>query len=166
MATLDRSDIARVIALALAQTKANADAVKGLQRRDRTEELAAARVALSRAEQSLSDLQAGEGAYRGTEAGRAVSDLARAQVSLTEAKWAAEHSPWWRGRRAAKEAAVVACQLADAERRWQAHVAPEAARLEAQVSEGRGVVGVAACLPGSSDGTVAAPGRARPYLAA
>ncbi len=83
VATLDRSDIARVVALALAQTEASGDAIKGIQRHDRAEELAAARAALGRAEQDLADLRAGEGAYRGTEAGRAVSDLARAQVSLT-----------------------------------------------------------------------------------
>ena len=37
---------------------------------------------LARAEQDLSDLRAGAGTYRGTEAGRAVSDLARAQARL------------------------------------------------------------------------------------
>ena len=142
MAATPRSDLARIVALALAETKAGSDALKDLQPRQRAEELAAARTALSRAEQDLADLQVGTGPYRRTEAGRAVSDLASAQASLIAAKWAAEHSPRWRGRRAAaKESAVVAGQLADAERRWRTHVAPELARLEAQVFEGQGAVG-------------------------
>ena len=59
VATLDRSDIAGVVALALAQTKVSGEALKGLQRRDRAEELAAARTALSRAEQDLSTSRPG-----------------------------------------------------------------------------------------------------------
>ncbi len=141
VAATSKSDLARIVALALAETKASSDALKDLQPRHRTEELVAARAALSRAEQDLADLQAGGGPYRGTEAGQAVSDLARAQTSLTAAKWAAEHSPRWRGRRAAaKESAVAAGQLADAGERRQVHVAPESARLEAKVSEGQQAV--------------------------
>ena len=131
------SDRARVVAIALAQAKASRDALRGLERPGRAGELGEARAALGRAEQDLSDLQAGDGAYSGTEAGRAVSDLARARAALTRAKWAAEHSPRWRERRAAaKESAAVAAQLADAEGRWQAYVAPEVARLEAAIYTG------------------------------
>ena len=132
------SDKARVVAIAFAQAKAGRDTLRGLQPPGRAGELAAVRAALGRTEENLADLKAGGGAYRGTEAGRAVSDLARAQASLTAAKWAAEHSPRWRGRRAAaKESAGVAAQLADAEGRWEAYVAPEVARLEADIDAAR-----------------------------
>ena len=99
-------------------------------------ELDQARSGLHRAQQVLSDLQAGSGAYRGTEAGRAVSDLVGAQEALSAARWAAEHSSRRRERKAAaKQSAVAAGRLADAERRWQEHVAPEAARLQAVFHE-------------------------------
>jgi hypothetical protein len=99
-------------------------------------ELDQARSALHRAKQDLSDLQAGSGAYRATEAGRAVSDLAGTQEVLTATRWAAEHSPRRRERKAAaKESAIATGRLADAERRWQEHVAPDAARLQAVLHE-------------------------------
>ena len=132
------SDRARVVAIALAQAKASRDALRGLERPGRAGELGEARAALSRAEKGLSDLQAGAGAYSSTEAGRAVSDLAHAQAALTRAKWTAEHGSRRRERRAAaKESPAVAAQLADAEGRWEAHVAPEVARLEAAIHTAR-----------------------------
>jgi glucose/arabinose dehydrogenase len=86
-------------------------------------------------------LQTGDGTYRGTEAGRAASDLTRAPAALTRAKWKAEHGPRWRERRAAaKKSANVAGQLADAEQRWRAYVVPEAARLEAIIGAARQVI--------------------------
>ena len=93
---LPMSDRARVVAIALAQAKTSRDAVRALERPGRAGELGEARAALARAEQDLSDLQAGHGAYSGTEAGRAVSDLACGRAALTRAKWTAEHSPRWR----------------------------------------------------------------------
>jgi hypothetical protein len=136
---LAMSDRGRVVAIAHAQSKVSSYAIKCLERPDgRAGELGEARAALARAEHDLSDLQAGDGAYCGTEAGRAVSNLARARAGLTRARWEAEHSPRWRQRRAAaKESAAVAAQLADAEGRWQAYVAPEVARLEAAIYAAR-----------------------------
>lgn len=132
---------ARLVALALAQAKACGDALVRLGPDSSRSELADARAALRRAEQDLSDLKAGDGAYSGTEAGRAVSDLARAQATLTAAAWTAEHSPRWRERRAAaKESDALANQLAEAGQRWQAHVAPEAVRLQGAILERRRVV--------------------------
>ena len=131
---LPMSDRARVVAIALAQAEASRHAVRGLQRPGRAAELGEARAALARAEQGLFDLQAGDGAYSGTEAGRAVSDLARAGAALSRAKWTAQHSPRWRERRAAiKESAAMAAQLDYAEARCQAYVAPQVARLEAAI---------------------------------
>lgn len=136
VAALPAPDQARLAALALARTKAGGDAVSGLKPQRCGEELAEARAALHQAEQDLSDLRAGSGDHVGTEAGRAVSDLARSQAALTATRWAAEHSPRRRERKdAAKESVAVAGQLADAERRWQAYVAPEAARLQVVIHE-------------------------------
>lgn len=94
----------------------------------------------------MSDLQTGDGAYCGAEAGRAVSDLARVWAALTRAKWTAEHSPRWRERRAAaKESVAAAAQLADVEGRWETYVAPEVARLEAAIrTSGHEVEGLVA----------------------
>ena len=129
---------ARFVALALAQAKAGADAVQRLQPGGRAEELAAARAALRRAEQDLSDLQAGNGTYAGSEPGRAVSDLARARAASTRVKWSVEQGERWRERRAAaKESAAEAAHLSDAEGRWQAYVGPEEARLEDAIYQAR-----------------------------
>ena len=109
-------DGARVVAIALAQAKSSSDAVKGVGPPRGTRELDATRARLARVEHDLSDLRAGAGTYRRTEAGRAVSDLARAQAGLGAAEWAAEHSRRWRDRRAAtKESATLSAQVADAE---------------------------------------------------
>jgi len=135
---LPMSDRARLVAIALAQTKASRDALRGLERTGRAGELGQARAALVRAEHDLSDLHTGDGAYCGTEAGRAVSDLGRARALLTMSKWTAEQGRRWRERRAAaKESAAVAVQLADAEGRWETFVAPEVARLEAAIYTSR-----------------------------
>jgi hypothetical protein len=81
-------------------------------------ELAKARAALHQAEQARVDLLAGRGAYLGTDAGQAVSDLARAEAALAGARRDVEHgSHWWARRTAAKEAAAWAERHADARRR-------------------------------------------------
>ena len=143
---LPMSDPARVVAIALAQTKSSRDALKGLERTGSGSRAGARHGSpLARAEQDLSDLHTGAGTYRGTEAGRAVSDLARARAAVDQAKWTAEHSPRWRERRAAaKESAAVAVQLADVELCWEAHVAPEAGRLAASIDADRKEVKVGA----------------------
>jgi hypothetical protein len=136
VAVLPVADKARVVAIALAKARDGADALAGLQPQGRGEELAAARAGLLSAEQQLSDLQAGTGAYRGTEAGRAASDRACAREALGSARWAADHSRRRRERRmAARESVAAASELANAERRWQAYVVPEAARLQAVLRE-------------------------------
>ena len=57
---------------------------------------------------------------------------------LGQGQWVAEHSPRWRERRAAaKESAAGTAQLADAEARWEAYVAPEMARLETAMHTAR-----------------------------
>jgi hypothetical protein len=135
---LPMSDRARVVAIALAQARANSDSLRGFKPPCRAGELGQARAALGRAEQDLLDLQAGNGAYSGTEMGRAVSELTSARAALAKSEWVAEYSPRWRERRtAAKESAAAAARLADAEGRWQDCVAPELARLEGAIYEAR-----------------------------
>jgi hypothetical protein len=109
---------ARVVALALAGSRAVANATPQLQAVG-VPELAEARAALQRAEQARVDLFAGRGAYLGTDAGQAVADLARAEAALAGARREAEHaSHWWARRAAAKEADVWAARHDDARRRW------------------------------------------------
>ena len=136
VAALPVADKAHVVAIALAKAQYSGHALAGLRPQGRGEELAEARASLLHAEQQLSDLQTGSGAYRGTEAGRAASDLAGAREALDSARWVAEHSPRRRERRAAaRESMAAATELANAERRWQAYVVPEAARLRATLQE-------------------------------
>ena len=125
---------ARVVALPLARSRVTDNATAQLQPVDLAPELSKARAALRHVEQARVDLLAGRGAYLGTEAGQAVSDLARAEAGLAAARRAAENGSHWWGRRAeAKEAAAWAERHADARRRWLDHVAPEAARLDAAI---------------------------------
>jgi hypothetical protein len=125
---------ARVVALALAQARATAKAVGHLHAFDLTPELAEARAALHQAEQARADLLAGRGVYRGTDAGQALSDLARAETGVAAARREAEHaSHWWARRAGAEEAAAWAEHHADARRRWADHVVPEAARLDVAI---------------------------------
>ena len=108
---------ARVVALALARSRATANATAQLQSVDLAPKLAEARAALHQAEQTRADLLAGRGAYLGTEAGQAVADLARAEAGLAAARREAEHgSHWWARRAAAKEADAWAERHADARR--------------------------------------------------
>ncbi len=124
---------ARVVALALARTRATAKAA-GLQAPDFSSELSEVRTALHQAEQARADLLAGRGDYLGTKAGEAVSDVALAETGLAGARREAEHgSHWWARRTAAKKVAAWAERQTDARQRWQDHVAPEVARLDAAI---------------------------------
>ena len=132
--SLATPDHARVVALALAGSRAIANATAELQSLDLAPELAEARAAVHHAEQARADLLAGRGAYLGTDAGQAVSDLARADAGLSAAQREGEPGwHWWARRTAAKEAAAWAERHADARRRWLDHVAPEADRLDAAI---------------------------------
>jgi hypothetical protein len=129
---------ARVVALALARSRATANATAQLRALGSAAELAEARAALHHAEQARVDLLAGRGAYLGTEPGQAVADLARAEAGLATARRAAENgSHWWARRAEAKEADAWAEHHTDARRRWLDHVAPEAARLDAAIGRRR-----------------------------
>ena len=88
VASLATPGQARVVALALARSRATANATAQLQSVDLAAELAKARAALHQAEQTRADLLAGRGAYLGTEAGQAVADLARAEAGLAAGRQA------------------------------------------------------------------------------
>ena len=123
-------------ALAHARTALNAKAVGGVTPSDLSPALSDAREALLRVEQARAGLDTGAGAYLDTEAGKAVVDLAHARAGLAEAQGTAEYAPRWRVRHAATKAAGRWAALeADASRRWQDHVAPEAERLDHQIAE-------------------------------
>ena len=141
MAATPRSDLARIVALALAETKAGSDALKDLNRASElkswprpgplsagpnktwpTSRSGPAPTAAPKRSGCLGPGQCPSLSHRSKVGGGAQPSLARAPGG-------------------GQESAVVAGQLADAERRWRTHVAPELARLEAQVFEGQGAVG-------------------------
>jgi hypothetical protein len=132
--SLATPDHARVVALALAGGRVIANATAQLQPLGLASELIEAKAVLHQAERARADLLAGQGVYLGTKAGQAVADVARAETGLAGTRREAEHgSHWWARRAAAKEAAGWAERQADARQRWQDHVAPEVARLDATI---------------------------------
>lgn len=86
---------------------------------------------LHTAKQDRADLEAGRGVYVDTNAGRAARDLREARRAKEQASWEAEHAPRRKDRRrASDQIGAWAERQADAERRWQLHVVPEATRLD------------------------------------
>jgi len=132
-------------ALTHARMELNAKAVSGVAPSDLGPALTEAREALRRAEQARADLAAGGGSYLNTEAGKAAADLARARAGLADAQGNAAYAPRWRDRRTAtRDIGRWAALEADASQRWQDHVAPEAERLDHQITEHRAAVGALA----------------------
>jgi hypothetical protein len=95
-----------------------------------------ARTQLERLRQDRQDLDLGRGAYQPTDAGQAIRDLEDARRAGSQARWNAEHhANGRRDRRAArKEADVWAERELEAQQRCEAHVVPEAIRLDRQIS--------------------------------
>jgi conjugative relaxase-like TrwC/TraI family protein len=138
VADLAEEDRLRIAALALAETKLTANAIGRIQPADLAPAIAEERVALRQAEQARADLKSGWGLYQHTEAGRAVADLAEAKRGLFSARGQAEYGCRWRDRHAgAKKAATWVTLERDAQERWQSYVAPEAARLDAEIAQRR-----------------------------
>ncbi len=131
-----RDNRVTVAALAHARATAIAKAVGGVTPSDLGPALSDARDALRRLEQARADLDTGTGAYRSTAGRNAVADLAHARAGLAEAEGTAVYAPRRRDRRtASRDASRWAALEADAFRRWQDHVAPEAERLDTQITE-------------------------------
>jgi hypothetical protein len=121
----------RIAAVAHAETKIAARALAAIGLPAVAPSLAEARNSLRRTEQARADLAAGGGAYQLTDAGRAVAELTSAQVATSVAELAAENSQRWRDRRgSAKRLESCIQREARAQKGWETHVAPEAARLD------------------------------------
>ena len=121
----------QIAAVAHAGTKIMADALAAIRQPDIGTSLADTHSALQQAQRARADLFAGSGAYRDTDAGRAVAELGLAQVERAAAERAAENSERWRDRRSsAKHLNGWIRREAEAHQRWEAHVAPEVARLD------------------------------------
>jgi hypothetical protein len=125
---------AGVTALLHAETFIAGSAIVGIGLPDRAATLGQAEAALNEAKKARADLETGRGLWQATQAGRAVRDLAQARDARDDAERATTRGLRWRDRLAArKQAAIAAEREAEAERRWQTHVAPEIARLDQQI---------------------------------
>jgi conjugative relaxase-like TrwC/TraI family protein len=124
----------RQVAVSRAQAQIAVAALEKVRRPRLEEAVEEAGMELQRAREARADLDTGDGVYHQTDAGRAVRDLHVAQAGAERARWEAEHAPRWRERRAAAKQAATWTELhADALDRCQMYVAPEAARLDADI---------------------------------
>ncbi|HWG74112.1 MAG TPA: MobF family relaxase [Acidimicrobiales bacterium] len=131
---LAEGDRARVVALIYAREALAGNAATQVASPPRCAELADAQAALDRARQDRTDLDTGTGVYVGTDAGRAVADMAQARQALSAARWTAAHGGSRRDRRdAAKQVSALQADGTDAGQRWEIDVKPEAARLDGQI---------------------------------
>jgi hypothetical protein len=129
---------ARIVALAAAQYRLTADQVTGIRAPDLQAAIEDVRAVVEQSSQARADLAVGAGVYHGTDAGRAVRDLHQARARHQEAAHAAEHADRRRDRRsAAKQADTEAAEQADAQRRFDTYVTPEAARLGNRIDRHR-----------------------------
>ena len=131
VADLAEEEKMRIAAVAHAETKFAARALAAIGRPAIAPSLAEARDALDGTRRARTDLAAGCGVYRHTDAGRAVAELTSAHVARTIAQQTAEDSQSWRNRRsAAKHLEGCSQREAQALKSWGTHVAPEIARLD------------------------------------
>jgi hypothetical protein len=125
---------AHFAALFQAEKTIAGSAVAGIRLPDRAATLGQAEQALEAARQARVDLDTGSGVWTGTDAGRAVRDLAEARANRQRAEWTAEHGTRRRDRHAGRKDATYWVRLeADAQQRCTAHVAPEIARLDQEI---------------------------------
>jgi conjugative relaxase-like TrwC/TraI family protein len=131
VADLAEGEKMRIAAVAHAETKIAARVLTAAGPPGVAPSLAQARKSLARTQQARADLAAGGGVFLHTDAGRAVSELASAHVARTIAQQAAENSQGWRDRRSSTKNldGCIQCE-AEAQKGWEAHVAPELARLD------------------------------------
>jgi conjugative relaxase-like TrwC/TraI family protein len=135
VAGLADEEKAHLAAIAHAQIKMTSKAISGVGSPESSPTVADARAALREAQRARAELDTGHGCYEHTDAGRAIADLARARDVLAAARRRVEVGTRWRDRHAAvKEVAHWEEREEDARRRWKMHVAPEAARLDAEVA--------------------------------
>ncbi len=152
-ATLDREHLraltsnqqAHFAALFQAEKAIAGSAIAGIRQPDRAATLGQAEQALEAARQARVDLDIGSGVWTGTEAGRAVRDLAEARANRQRAEWTAEYGTRRRDRHAGRHEAAYWVRLeADAHQRCIAHVAPEIARLDQEIGRHQATIDHAA----------------------
>jgi hypothetical protein len=142
-ATLDREHLealsssqqAHFAALLRAEKAIAGSAMAGIRLPDRPATLGQAEQALQQARQTRVDLATGSGVWAGTDAARAVRDLAEARANRQQAEWTAEHSARRRERHTGRrEAAQWAIREADALARCTAHVVPKIVSLDHEIA--------------------------------
>jgi hypothetical protein len=132
---LPSGEQARIAALLHAEKKIAGEAVVGVRLPDRAATLGQAEQALERGRKARADLTYGSGVWAGTEAGRAVRDLAEAGAKREQVERTVEHADRWRNRHAARKAVEEwAAWEGHAQARWHAHVAPEISRLDQDIA--------------------------------
>jgi hypothetical protein len=135
LAGLAEEEKVHLAAIAHAQIKMTAKAITGIGPPESAPTLADVQATLRQAQRARAELDTGQGCYQHTDAGRAVADLAHARATLAAARRRVEFGTGWRNRRAAaKEVANWEEREEDAQQHWRMHIAPEAARLDAEVS--------------------------------
>jgi conjugative relaxase-like TrwC/TraI family protein len=128
---LGQEERIRLVALAHAQTRLALQATAIVSMPARPVDLDAAVAALQRATADQVDLNTGQGRYQNTPAGDAVTGLARARDERRQVEWLSQHGERGRDRRhATRQLPDCAQREAEARQRWDAHVTPEAARLQ------------------------------------
>jgi conjugative relaxase-like TrwC/TraI family protein len=132
---LPKDQQTRLAALFNAEQAIGAAAINGIGLPDRAATLWQAQQALDAARQARADLDQGSGIWADTEAGRAVTDLARAGAARQQAAEMAEHGARWRDRHAARKHAHQAAALqTDAQQRYAALVQPHIERLDQEIA--------------------------------
>ncbi|MGA3221467.1 MAG: MobF family relaxase [Acidimicrobiales bacterium] len=138
---LPAGDRARVVAVARAQARLGADALRAAIPPDPVPKLEEAKAALARLQRGRADLEAGVGAYEGTGAGQAARELRAARAQLRAAEDTAKHGRSWGDRHASRRRVPALSEAAnEAQRRWDALVAPGLADLNSDVANAEAVV--------------------------
>ncbi|HTW06563.1 MAG TPA: hypothetical protein VME46_03580 [Acidimicrobiales bacterium] len=141
MAVLPAPERANLIALAGRQARLHADALRASLPPDPAPALEAATTTVAQLRRERADLQAGKAGHERTEAGQVARDLLGTATRLRAVEEVANHGRRWRERHAAtRQLPALAEAAALAQRRWDAQVAPELARLDAETAKAEAVV--------------------------
>ncbi len=134
LAALPDDQKASVMSLAAARCRLTARGLGGVHGPDLAPAVHDLTAILEQTRQAKADLASGSGAYRDSEAGRAVRDLHEAHAGLHQAIQLAQEGDRRRDRRtAAHEAERWAAAAADAQQRYNDYVTPEAVGLDNQL---------------------------------
>ncbi|HEY3841732.1 MAG TPA: hypothetical protein VGL48_00645, partial [Acidimicrobiales bacterium] len=134
----DRPDLesARRAALSHARLSATFEARRDALPPDPSLEIVSVNRRLRELRELCRDLERGEGAWAGTEAGRAARELIEARRELARLASITEHAGWRDRRFYRRQTAIWSEREARALARWDDHGAPEARRLDRALAEG------------------------------